>query len=141
MRQLSFFNSIEDLITSGRFWDHEATGHGVWSLHGLYPTLRCRTRQDGWSEHRALTIVYDAMKWSDDLRNPWYVKIEHWFFRFEDQVTGWGNSRKQSRKHKTRYRSTEKRFTSKDQAIVFAEEMIAIIARVVSDKDEESQLD
>lgn len=137
MRQLRFFTRIEDLITSGRFGNHKATGHGVWSLHGLYPTLRRRTRQDGWSEDRALTIVYDATKWSDDRKKPWCVKIEHWLYMTEDQATGWGSSRRQARKHKTRYRSTEKRFASKDQAIQFAEELIAIIAQVVSRKDDE----
>lgn len=115
--------TIEHVIASDpRFAEHVDYGFGVWSLHSCFPSPGMRSRQDGWSEARGLTLEYD--------KGVWGVKVRHYLSRFEEKTTGWGNSRKVDRKLITRYRETKRQFSGKDDAIRFAYSIVKAFERI-----------
>lgn len=113
---LPLFPDLLDLIEPIRGnIDIERRGHFVW-----------------------LAIIYDDERFSferDRTGKRWIVEIKHHFYEYVTVETGWGSSRKKERKLRYRARIHEKRFTTRDDAIEFAEKVRLVFDRVRSKRE------
>ncbi len=132
---LPLFPDLLDLIEPIRGnIDIERRGHFVWCIDDL-PS---RSLSDDLSEQTALAIIYDDERFSferDRTGKRWIVEIKHHFYEYVTVETGWGSSRKKERKLRYRARIHEKRFTTRDDAIEFAEKVRLVFDRVRSKRE------
>lgn len=106
--------------------DFEERGFGIWSLGSDY-----RSRGEGVSDHRAVVVVYDNEKF-DKIKTGkrWTVELRRYRYRTVVVEKGWGSSRTKRSQVKMFYRSIDRAFLTRGEAIDFAERMLNVIKRV-----------
>ncbi|MFO0940124.1 MAG: hypothetical protein U0930_05090 [Pirellulales bacterium] len=124
-----FPDLLEQSDPMGRFADYEHRGHGVWCIDDL----PYRALSEDLSEQTSLAIIYDDERFHferDRTGKRWLVEIKHHFYEYVTVETGWGSSRKKERKLRYYARIREKKFSTRDEAIDFAEKIVALFKRV-----------
>ena len=135
VEQLSLFKDLLDQSDQwGRNDSHLERGHGVWSIATDYT----RRRNDGWRETISLIVIYDDERFCFDKTGKyWIVQCQHWLSRSEDEVSGWGNSRRNERILKTRYFSRKRNYATRAMVIEATERILEMFnKRKVAFKDE-----
>ncbi len=130
MNSLPLFpDLLEQKDTNKRFADFEHRGHGVWRIDHL-PS---KSISDDLSETTDLAIIYDDERFKferDRTGKRWIVEVKHHFYEYVTIETGWGSSRKKERKLRYFARIREKKFLTREEAIDFAEKIVALFDRI-----------
>jgi len=117
----------------GRQDDHLSRGFGVWSLTSSLSRSRGPER-----EERYINVIYDSERSvmpHDKTGLHWNVEIAHHFYWTEEISTGWGSSRRKKTKSEYRYRDTTRQFATREQAVAFAEKLVAIFTRLQGENE------
>jgi len=102
----------------GRNREHISRGHGVWSIASHSRALSVGR------EERRLVVMYDDERYAGiKTGKPWSVELRHYLFIHVTVETGWGKSKISRPSIHMRYRSSERRFASRDDAVEFAERL------------------
>lgn len=105
------------------FADYKQRGFGIWSLHDGAPH---RWRSSDCMELRFLNVIYDDERFRfkrDRTGKRWRVEVRHYFNTWIPKPRGKNEMRQ-------RVRSTERSFVTREEAIAFAEKLLAAFRRI-----------